>query len=164
MMSIFGRNCITIVLSCHCETAFDEISFYKTSFQMSTPINELPDESVQNVEDDNMIHEIIASLNTEIPPDDSGDTPEQRRNFVSREPEMDEARPIQNEFKKPRPSLVRTIWKEAKWPLLVLLLFVAFSLQIVDKSLLKIIPKLARESGNLGVLGLLIKSILCSIL
>ena len=150
------------------KTAFDQMSFYETPFQMSTPINELPDESVQNVEDDNMIHEIMASLNSEIPADDTGSErrTERHRDFVPREPEIEaaETRPVLNEYKRPSPSLVHTIWKEAKRPLLVLLLFFAFSLQIVDTSLLKALPKLARESGNLGLLGLLIKGVLCSIL
>ena len=133
---------------------------------MSTPINELPEDSVQNVEDDDMIQDIMAELNSENAhpaaerPEDyeRQQTPPQYydTNYVERQPSFDTS-------KKPQRSLIKTIWRETKWPLLVLFLFIVFSLQIVDKSLVRLIPKLARESGNLGVFGLLLKGLVLSI-
>ena len=143
------------------------MAFFDGDTQMSTPINDLPEGSVQNVDDDDMIHDIMAELNSEtanpVPergPDDyeRHQTPPQyyNTNYV-------EQQPVPNNIKKPQRSLIRTIWRETKWPLLVLALFIVFSLQIVDKSLVKIIPKLARESGSLSVFGLLLKGLVLSI-
>ena len=133
---------------------------------MSTPINKLPEDSVQNVEDDDMIQDIMAELNSENAhpaaehPEDyeRQQTPPQYYDtkYVERQPSFDT-------IKKPQRSLIKTIWRETKWPLLILFLFIVFSLQIVDKSLVRLIPKLARESGNLGVFGLLLKGLVLSI-
>ncbi len=133
---------------------------------MSTPINELPEDYVQDVDDDEgMVQDIMAELNSE-----SGN-PERSHHEYERQQappqyhntHQPEQQPFLEPVKKPQRSLLKTIWKESKWPLLVLALFVVFSLQIVDKSLVKIIPKLARESGNLGVFGLLLKGLVLSI-
>lgn len=136
---------------------------------MSTPINELPEEPLQDVEDDNMIHEIMASLNStdgdsERTPEHTKEKPiEAARSAHSYDPEDVLQEPRKVRVPSHSRSLLSTIWREAKWPFLVLTLFIVFSLQIVDRNLLKIIPKLARESGNLGVLGLIIKGLLLSI-
>lgn len=146
-------------------TAFEVVTYFDDDTQMSTPINELPEESVQNVEDDDMIHDIMAELNSEANPvaDQGNDEYERQQAPQYYNTEYVEQRPITDTYKKPPRSLVKTIWRETKWPLLVLALFVVFSLQIVDKSLLRLIPKLARESGNLGVFGLLLKGLVLSI-
>lgn len=134
---------------------------------MSTPIHELPEDSVHNVEDNDMIDDIMAELNSDsVNPSSERGAEEYERQRAPPQyynTEYVEQRPIPDAIKKPQRSLVKTIWKETKWPLLVLALFIVFSLRIVDKSLVKVIPKLARESGNLGVFGLLLKGLVLSI-
>ena len=134
---------------------------------MSTPIHELPEDSVHNVEDNDMIDDIMAELYSDsVNPSSERGAEEYERQRAPPQyynTEYVEQRPIPDAIKKPQRSLVKTIWKETKWPLLVLALFIVFSLRIVDKSLVKVIPKLARESGNLGVFGLLLKGLVLSI-
>lgn len=66
------------------------------------------------------------------------------------------------EFKKQ--SLVDTILKEVREPIVVILLYVATNLPMINKLITKYIPKTVTNTGNVNLIGTSLKAIIVAIL
>ena len=69
-----------------------------------------------------------------------------------------------NENKDDSNTLIDTIISKIKYPIIVVVLFFILSQPKLDKLVIKVLPKLANTSGNINMLGILLKSVLAGLI
>ena len=60
-------------------------------------------------------------------------------------------------------NLIDIIISKVKYPIIVIVLFFILSQPKLDKLIIKILPKLSNTSGNINMLGILLKSVLAGL-
>lgn len=151
---------------------------------MSTPIDKIPDDPHRTLDED---QELVQSIIKEIKQHEAGSQPEQQMELQQEyieEPEpqaysnMQNNRPLENsqyyhnqepDFAKPvskppqQKTFLQKLIHESKDPIIILLLYIAFGVPLVDRLLLKSIPRLMTTAGNLGFTGVIFKGVLLTL-
>lgn len=140
---------------------------------MSTPIDQVPDDPHPNDEEDpQMIQELLEQFNQgeqAAQPAQAAQQaqPAQQQFQYYPEPEQEgheqEQEQYYEHYEEPPRSVAARIWGEAKAPLIVLALYLAFGLPLLDRTLTRYIPRIATEAGGMNLIGVLMKAIVVTI-
>lgn len=145
---------------------------------MSTPLSQIPDDHHQNLdEDQEMVQSILNEYREQEAPQQPPEPPQfqappvyQREPVADYQPQYEDPRAPENyQYLPPPPKpeepvgIARRIWAEAKTPLLVLLLCIAFGIPPLVRLITKYVPRTANELGGLNILGALVRAILITI-
>lgn len=80
-------------------------------------------------------------------------------------PQQQAASPVQMpSLPPPSQAFVQRVIAEVKAPLLLMSLYVLFSMPFIDRTVGRLVPRLATEAGNMSFLGIVMKSIVLAIL
>ena len=148
----------------------------------STPIQNLPQSNQGEEDDSRIVQSILQEMSEQggqqqnLPEQNSapqmqvmsqGQQPQYMQPNVEQMPEYDADEMYDSyedvqDFKKQ--SLVDTILKEVREPLVVILLYIGTNLPMLDKLITRYIPKTMTSSGGVNLIGTSLKAIVVAIL
>lgn len=128
---------------------------------MATPLNQLPSDPEKNSDDEELMKQLMKEVddseNVSQPAQPTYDQEQYPpEHFHNQQYEDDAAYPSTPE---PKLSLMQTIIREARVPVIVACLFVAANLPVLDKLLAKSLPKIANDAGSMNMIGITLKAL-----
>ena len=140
--------------------------------QMSTPIEKIPDDPRASADEDaELVQSIMADLKSQEMSDtaSSVDGPQavpayNADDMYDSQPDYDDDVDVTPPpATEPSRTLWRSLWLEAKEPVIVLLLSVLFGLPLVDRILTRYMPRFSADGGTLNTIGVICKAIVITI-
>lgn len=129
---------------------------------MSTPLTQLPSDPEKNSDDEELMKRLMKEV------DDSENVPQPAQPTYDQEQYPPEHFHNQTQYEddggyqitpEPKLSLMQTIIREARVPVIIACLFVAANLPVLDKMLAKSLPKIANDAGSLNMIGITLKAL-----